>query len=298
MATDTRARKPCGIRRILHDSLYTRGYPQKANLRRKSLHSSSLSAILRPLHRHRSAPTRRIPPSRCALMRLGSFLVTSLLLCFLASPLSAQLPPPKTDPLAKQSAAAQACSATEASCAEAAAKIMPQVMGPSPMEENLRRLTDEIGGRVTGSPEMAKAVDWAVAAFRASGIDVHTEKYTLPVTWSEGDTRSGTSRPGEISRPSGRRRLVAADAAGRYRGQSHRRRARDAEMISSARAVPSKARSFSSPARSAPRGPIFSTSTRLPPAIIDRAVKGGAAAILLDGSARAPAFVPAHQHRR
>jgi carboxypeptidase Q len=122
-------------------------------------------------------------------MRLGSSLVTFVLLCFFTSSLSAQLPPPKTDPLVKQSASAQACSVTEASCAEAAAKILPQVMGPSPMAENLRRLTDEIGGRVTGSPEMAKAVDWAVAAFRASGIDVHTEKYKLPVTWSEGDTR-------------------------------------------------------------------------------------------------------------
>jgi hypothetical protein len=57
------------------------------------------------------------------------------------------------------------------------------------MEENLRRLTDEIGGRLTGSPEMAKAIEWGVAAFRAAGIDVHTEKYTLPVTWSEGKTR-------------------------------------------------------------------------------------------------------------
>lgn len=56
------------------------------------------------------------------------------------------------------------------------------------MEENLRRLTDEIGGRVSGSPEMAKAVEWAVAAFRTEGIAVHTENYTLPVTWSEGDT--------------------------------------------------------------------------------------------------------------
>jgi hypothetical protein len=57
------------------------------------------------------------------------------------------------------------------------------------MEENLRRLTDEIGGRVSGTPQMAKAIEWGVAAFRAAGIDVHTEKYTLPVTWSEGDTR-------------------------------------------------------------------------------------------------------------
>jgi len=63
------------------------------------------------------------------------------------------------------------------------------VMGESPLEDNLRRLTDEIGGRVSGSPEMAKAVDWAVAAFRAAGVDVHTEKYLLPTTWSEGNTR-------------------------------------------------------------------------------------------------------------
>jgi hypothetical protein len=57
------------------------------------------------------------------------------------------------------------------------------------MEENLRRLTDEIGGRVTGTPQMARAIEWAVAAFRAAHIDVRTEKYTLPVAWSEGDTR-------------------------------------------------------------------------------------------------------------
>jgi hypothetical protein len=62
-------------------------------------------------------------------------------------------------------------------------------MGSSPMEENLRRLTDEVGGRVTGTPQMAQAVQWGVAAFRAAGIDVHTEKYTLPVTWSEGESR-------------------------------------------------------------------------------------------------------------
>src|SRR5207248_11259877 len=82
------------------------------------------------------------------------------------------------------------CSTTEASsCAEAAAKVLPIVMGLSPLEENLRRLTDEIGGRVTGSPEMAKAGEGGVGALRAAGADVHTEKYTLQVAWSRGDTR-------------------------------------------------------------------------------------------------------------
>ena len=62
-------------------------------------------------------------------------------------------------------------------------------MGDSPLEENLRRLTDDIGGRVSGSPEMGKAVEWAVAAFRAAGVDVRTESYQLPHAWSEGATR-------------------------------------------------------------------------------------------------------------
>jgi hypothetical protein len=107
-------------------------------------------------------------------------------------PASAQLPPVQKDPLkpAQVSKTSMACSISDtSSCAQAAAKILPIVMGPSPMEENLRRLTDEIGGRVTGTPQMAKAIEWGVAAFRAAGVDVHTEKYILPVTWSEGDTR-------------------------------------------------------------------------------------------------------------
>jgi carboxypeptidase Q len=127
-------------------------------------------------------------------MQRFAILAICLIYCVLHSPLraSVQLPLPKKDPLSLgQNAQEKAgCSTTEASsCAEAAVKILPIVMGPSPMEENLRRLTDEIGGRVTGSPEMAKAVEWGVGAFRAAGVDVHTEKYTLPVTWREGDTR-------------------------------------------------------------------------------------------------------------
>src|SRR5438270_10136034 len=121
---------------------------------------------------------------------MRSCLLAVLFVCPAIPSFAAQLPAQR-DPLAKPTTgqSAAGCSTTEMSCAEAAAKILPQVMGPSPMEENLRRLTDEVGGRITGSPEMAKAVEWAVAAFRAGGVDVHTEKYTFPVTWSEGETR-------------------------------------------------------------------------------------------------------------
>src|SRR5260370_10162956 len=110
----------------------------------------------------------------------------------------AQLPPANTGVLRppQGTPGTAACSATESSaCAQAAAKIIPIVMGDSPLQENLRKLTDEVGGRVAGSPEMAKAVEWGVAAFRAAGVDVHTEKYTLPVTWHEGDTRLNPTEP-------------------------------------------------------------------------------------------------------
>jgi len=116
------------------------------------------------------------------------FLVLSFVL--LMPSLRAQILPAKQSPLVPAQGTQAGCSAAAAaSCAEAAAKILPIVMSASPLEENLRRLTDEIGGRVTGSPEMAKAVEWGVGAFRAAGVNVHTEKYVLPVTWTEGDTR-------------------------------------------------------------------------------------------------------------
>lgn len=131
------------------------------------------------------------------------FLFTALLICCSAPGSFAQLPPAK-DPLnpSQPPQSAAACSATDASsCAQVTAKILPIIMGPSPLEENLRRLTDEIGGRVTGSPEMAKAVKWAIAAFRSSGVAVHTENYTLPTSWSEGDTKLLVSDPSQLSSP-------------------------------------------------------------------------------------------------
>src|SRR6266550_6096253 len=91
------------------------------------------------------------------------FLISMFLCLFASMPaVQAQLPPAKKDPLspARSAQGKEGCSTTEASsCAQAAAKILPIVMGSSPMEENLRRLTDEVGGRVTGTPEMAKAVE-------------------------------------------------------------------------------------------------------------------------------------------
>ena len=97
---------------------------------------------------------------------------------FGAGPAKAQLAPSESDAFSRLQAAQHnaACSATAASsCAEAAAKLMPIILGDSPMIENLRRLSDEVGGRVTGTPQMAKAIEWGVAGFRSAGVNVATE---------------------------------------------------------------------------------------------------------------------------
>jgi carboxypeptidase Q len=120
----------------------------------------------------------------------GGLLVAILAACI---PATAQLSPAAPDPLARIRDAAKsnapACSATgETLCEQVAPKIIENALGESPLVENLRRLTDDIGGRVSGTPEAARAVAWGVAAFRQAGVDVHTEKYTIPATWSEGNT--------------------------------------------------------------------------------------------------------------
>jgi len=103
---------------------------------------------------------------------------------------SAQLPPVKPAPLSKQVPQGEGTCSVGKSCAELAPVMEQKAMGASPLEENLRYLSDSIGGRVTGSPAADRAAGWAVQAFRLSGVDeVHTEKFTVPVGWSEGNTR-------------------------------------------------------------------------------------------------------------
>jgi carboxypeptidase Q len=78
--------------------------------------------------------------------------------------------------------------------------MIQSALGASPLEENLRYLTDSIGGRVTGSPEADRAVGWAVEALRHAGVDeVHTEKFTLPAGWSEGHTHAEVLAPAAFS---------------------------------------------------------------------------------------------------
>jgi len=77
------------------------------------------------------------------------------------------------------------------------AAVVAEAQKRSPvLEANLRQLTDVIGGRVPGTPAMDQAIEWATTAFReAGGANVHTEKFQIPVSWSEGDTRMWIDAP-------------------------------------------------------------------------------------------------------
>ena len=110
-------------------------------------------------------------------------------LLFLALAAGAQIPPIKPAPLSQQVPQGSGACSVEKSCAELAPSMIQSALGPSPLEENLRYLSDTIGSRVTGTPSADRAADWAVQAFRHAGVDdVHTEKFTIPNGWTEGHT--------------------------------------------------------------------------------------------------------------
>src|SRR5205085_2133448 len=75
-------------------------------------------------------------------------------------------------------------------------RVYAEALKPSTLTTNLEKLTDQVGGRVPGTPAMQNAVDWGVAAFKAAGADsVHTETFTIPASWSEGETRLSVVAP-------------------------------------------------------------------------------------------------------
>jgi carboxypeptidase Q len=75
-------------------------------------------------------------------------------------------------------------------------RLMKEALKPSALQENLRVLTDEIGGRVPGTPALDKAVRWGADALKAAGADdVQVESYSIPHSWQEGATRVSITSP-------------------------------------------------------------------------------------------------------
>src|SRR6266478_6811880 len=66
-------------------------------------------------------------------------------------------------------------------------KIAGNATMDSPAFRLLTELSDDVGARVTGSPEARKAIDWGSAKMKSIGLEnVHTEKWSLWKGWTRG----------------------------------------------------------------------------------------------------------------
>ena len=84
--------------------------------------------------------------------------------------------------------AALAFAATAGATAAAddpASRLVAALLGETPMIEDLRALTDEIGGRPTGSLANQRSVEWAAGRFREAGVEVGVEPFEMPELWLE-----------------------------------------------------------------------------------------------------------------
>jgi carboxypeptidase Q len=126
------------------------------------------------------------------LTRLTLFLVAALSAGALLAPLSAQARPetsgqaPATDAKPKSSRPGARYIAPAAT--SDAAKVIAEVKAHQEAVANLQEMTDTIGARLTGSPQLVKAHDWMEAKLRAYGATkVWRESYDFGPSWTRGE---------------------------------------------------------------------------------------------------------------
>src|SRR6266481_1150451 len=77
-------------------------------------------------------------------------------------------------------------------------QILSEIRDHSQVMENLEYLSDEIGPRLTGSPQLKQANDWIAAKFREYGLtNVHLESWTIAHSWTRGTARGRIFLPVE-----------------------------------------------------------------------------------------------------
>src|SRR5258708_3388551 len=82
--------------------------------------------------------------------------------------------------------------------ASADAQIFSEIRDHSQAMENLEYLSDEIGARLTGSPQLKQANDWTAAKFREYGLtNVKLEPWTIAHSWTRGTARARIVSPAE-----------------------------------------------------------------------------------------------------
>jgi len=82
--------------------------------------------------------------------------------------------------------------------AAADAQILSEIRDHSEAMANLEYLSDEIGARLTGSPQLKQANDWTADMFRKYGLtNVHLEPWTIAHSWTRGTARARIISPAE-----------------------------------------------------------------------------------------------------
>ena len=72
-------------------------------------------------------------------------------------------------------------------------RLVAALLGDTPLVRDLQSLTDEIGGRPTGSAANRKAVDWGLGRFQEAGVPARREPFTLPALWLERSARASVT---------------------------------------------------------------------------------------------------------
>jgi Zn-dependent M28 family amino/carboxypeptidase len=80
--------------------------------------------------------------------------------------------------------------------APALVKIAGEGLVESRAFDYLTELSDDIGSRLSGSPEAKRAIDWGAAKMRAIGLEnVHTEKFSIWRGWTRGPAQAELLTP-------------------------------------------------------------------------------------------------------
>src|ERR1700674_1367479 len=82
--------------------------------------------------------------------------------------------------------------------AGADAQILSEIREHSEAAANLEYLSDSIGARMTGSPQLKQANDWTKEKFAQYGLtNVHLEPWTIARAWTRGTARARIIAPAE-----------------------------------------------------------------------------------------------------
>jgi carboxypeptidase Q len=84
------------------------------------------------------------------------------------------------------------------SIAAADAQILSEIRDHSEAMQNSEYLGDEIGARLTGSPQLKQANEWTADIFRKYGLtNVHLEPWTIAHSWTRGTAHARIISPAE-----------------------------------------------------------------------------------------------------